>query len=157
MRLITPLLGFAVILAIGLGPASELRADTVSSVLGCSGDPCVVRNNPGGNLVEFKAAARQIKRTGRRVVIDGQCDSACAVLADMARSNVCVTPRAKFGFHQGYIVAQAQSGGAYYLLGRFKPPHSRDVARWVTKNGGYPKKGFRVMGHRSAGRIWKTC
>ncbi len=158
MRVITPtLLGLAVIIATGFLPASELRADTVASVLGCSGDPCVVKNNPGGDVVRFKAAAREIKRTGRRVVIDGKCDSACAILADMARSNVCVTPRAKFGFHQGYIVAQAETGGQYYLLGRFKPSHSRDVARWVNKNGGYPKKGYRVMGHRPASRIWKKC
>ncbi len=149
--------GLAAIVALGLMPATGLRADTVSSALGCYDNPCVVTNNPGGDVAVFKAAAREIKRTGRRVVIDGPCSSACAILADMARSNVCVTSNAKFGFHQGYIVGQKAGGGPVYLLGRFKPKHSRDVARWVANNGGYPKKGYRVMSNRSASRIWKRC
>ena len=157
MRLSNCLMGLAVILAICLMSATGIRADTVSSVLGCSGDPCVVTNNPGGDVNAFKAAAREIKRTGQRVVIDGPCHSACAVLADIARKNVCVTKNAKFGFHQGYVVAQAPSGGPLYLMGRFKPSHSRDIARWVSKHGGYPKTGYRLMGNTSAGRIWKRC
>lgn len=135
--------------------ASVARADSISAALGCSGNPCVVTSNPGGDVSAFKAAAREIRRTGRRVVIDGPCYSACAILADMARRNVCVTPRARFGFHKGYVVAV--SGNQMYLLKRFTPSHSRDIARWVSKNGGYPSKGFRMMGHGSAQRFWKKC
>ena len=155
MRRTHAILAAGLALAVGLLPVVGAKADAVSDALGCTGDPCVVRNSLGGELGSFKAAAREIKRTGRRVVIDGPCASACAIMADMARSNVCVTSRAKFGFHKGYVVAV--SGGKMYLLKRFNPSHSKDIARWVSKSGGFPSKGMRVMSNGSARKFWKKC
>jgi hypothetical protein len=137
--------------------ASTARADVVSEVLGCQGDPCVVKFNPGGEIGSFKAAARELKRTGRRVVIDGPCLSACAILADEARGRVCVTSKARFGFHKGYVLDQPTAGGEMHLVKRFTPSHSRDIAGWVKKNGGYPSRGFNVMGARAAKQIWRPC
>lgn len=148
--------GLAVV-ALAAVDVSRSRAGIIETVLGCSGNPCVVRDNPGGELTAFKAAAREIRRTGRRVVIDGPCYSACAILADMARSRVCVTSRASFGFHKGYVLAVPADGSAMYLVSRFNPSHSRDISRWVAKRGGFPSNGFRVMPAKSAGRIWKRC
>lgn len=133
------------------------RADVVSDVLGCEGDPCVVKFNPGGEVSSFKAAAREVKRTGRRVVIDGPCMSACAIFADVARSRVCVTPNARMGFHKGYILAQPMAGGPARFVGRFNPSHSGDITGWLQKRGGFPTRGFRVMGARDAKRIWRGC
>lgn len=133
------------------------NADYVGSVLGCSGNPCVVKYNPGGEVKRFEAAARQIKRTGRRIVIDGPCGSACAILADRARGNVCVTSNAMFGFHKSALVQQYGYGGPVKVVRRFDPKHSRDIAGWVKRHGGYPSKGFRVMSARDARRIWKPC
>jgi hypothetical protein len=133
------------------------KADVVSDVLGCTGDPCVVTYNPGGEVGEFKAAAREINRTGRRVVIDGPCLSACAILADQARGRVCVTNNAKFGFHKGYVLQVPVAGGPVRLVKRFNPSHSRDIASWVQKNGGYPSRGYRLMRTNVAKRIWRSC
>lgn len=132
-------------------------ADQVSDVLGCTGDPCVVSFNPGGDVAAFKAAARELKRSGRRVVIDGPCLSACAILADVARKSVCVTSKARFGFHKGFALQQPAAGGPLRLVGRFNPEHSRDIAGWVRKRGGFPSRGFRVMGVRDARHIWRGC
>lgn len=137
--------------------ANAARADTVSDALGCSGDPCVIKFNPGGEIGSFKAAARELKRSGRRVVIDGPCLSACAILADEARGHVCVTSKARFGFHKGYILDQPTAGGPLRFVKRFTPAHSRDIAGWVRKNGGYPSRGFNVMGPRAAKHIWRPC
>lgn len=144
-----------VLAAVSVPLTAGPRAGDIERVLGCSGDPCVVKNNPGGEVGAYKAAAREIKRTGRQVVIDGPCNSACAILADIARKQVCVTSRAKFGFHKGYVIGLHD--GKAYLLGRFTPPQSRDIASWVTRNGGYPSKGMRVMRSAQAGKIWKRC
>lgn len=148
---------FHLVFASALAAASQARADMVSQVLGCEGDPCIVRNNPGGEIGAFKAAARELMRSGKRVVIDGPCLSACAILADHARARVCVTSQAKFGFHKGFVMAHSMAGGPMRLVKRFDPSHSRDVASWVKKNGGYPARGFRVMGSRTAKRIWRSC
>jgi 2-oxoglutarate dehydrogenase complex, dehydrogenase (E1) component, and related enzymes len=141
--------------ALILPPAAH--ADVVSDVLGCEGDPCVVSFNPGGEIGSFKAAAREIKRSGRRVVIDGPCLSACAILADQARNRVCVTSKARFGFHKGYELRRASAGGPIRLVRRFNPSHSADIAGWVSKRGGYPSRGFRVMQAGDAKRIWRGC
>ena len=133
------------------------RADVVSDVLGCEGDPCVVRYSPGGEIGAFRAAAREILRSGRRVAIDGPCLSACAILADEARGRVCITSNAKFGFHKGYALLRPTAGGEHYLVARFDPVHSRDIAGWIKKRGGYPTKGVRVMGADAAKRIWRKC
>lgn len=140
-----------------MAAANVAQADAVSDVLRCEGDPCVVKFNPGGEIGSFKAAARELKRSGRRVVIDGPCLSACAILADEARGRVCVTSKARFGFHKGYVLAQPAAGGPPRLVKRFTPGHSRDIAGWVRKHGGYPSRGFNVMGARAAKNIWRSC
>lgn len=137
--------------------AGTARADTVSDVLGCQGDPCVVKFNGGGEVGSFKAAAREVQRSGRRVVIDGPCLSACAIFADVARDRVCVTSKARFGFHKGYVLDQPTAGGRFQLVKRFTPSHSRDITGWVKRNGGFPSHGFNVMGARAAKQIWHPC
>jgi hypothetical protein len=137
-------------------PASS-RADSISDVLKCDGDPCVVSYNAGGEISAFKAAAREINASGRRVVIDGPCLSACAILADVARGRVCVTAKARFGFHKGYVLEEPMAGGPLRFVKRFNPEHSRDIAGWVKKHGGYPSRGFRVMSAGAAKRIWRPC
>lgn len=149
---------YAMLASVGvLAAAHNAHADAVSDVLGCQGDPCVVSFNAGGEMGSFKAAARELKRSGRRVVIDGPCLSACAILADEARGQVCVTSKARFGFHKGYVLQQPTAGGPFRLVKRFNPSHSRDIAGWVKRNGGYPSRGFKVMGARAAKHIWRSC
>jgi len=148
------IVGFALIIA---AAPQAARADIVSQVLGCTGNPCVVNYNGGGEVAAFKAAAREIRRSGRRVVINGPCLSACAILADQARDRVCVTSRARFGFHKGLVLRRYTAGGPFRLVKRFNPSHSRDIAGWVNRNGGFPSRGFRVMGRSAAKRIWRSC
>ena len=140
-----------------LAASAGARADTVSDVLGCTGDPCVVSFNGGGEIESFQAAAREAKRTGRRVVINGPCLSACAIFADVARSRVCITSKAKFGFHKGYVLDQPTAGGRYRLVKRFTPSHSRDITNWVKNNGGFPTRGFNFMRASAAKQIWHPC
>jgi hypothetical protein len=40
---------------------------------------------------------------------------------------------------------------------RFTPQHSRDIAGWVGKHGGFPSRGYRVMNASAAKRIWQHC
>jgi hypothetical protein len=153
MKWVYAILTFQIVLVAG----QSVRADIISEVLGCEGDPCIVNYNAGGEIGAFKAAAREIKRSGRRVVINGACLSACAILADDARERVCVTSRAKFGFHKGFVLTQSAVGGPVYFVQRFTPHHSRDIAGWVRKQGGYPEHGFRVMSGHAARHIWRGC
>lgn len=127
----------------------------------CSGDVCVIRYNPGGQIDLFVAAAEAVRTQARRqVVIDGPCLSACAIFADIARANVCVTQRAAFGFHKARLYAvQRAIGGArqYREVRREDPWHSPDIAGWVRRNGGFPDEGYLMMSSRQASQFWRTC
>lgn len=153
--------GFAfaavLVLAASRPAAAQTGQAAFTAVFGYCGDTCVIRYNPGGEVKAFQAAARAVRAGAKRlVVIDGPCISACAIFADMARSRVCITSRARFGFHKASILA-VRSFGQSELIGRQDPPHSRDIAAWVKRKGGFPVSGLRVMSAKEAGRYWRRC
>ncbi len=140
------------------------RTDAVNvrAALGNCGEPCVISFSQGGEVKTFQAAARAVRRGARKlVVIDGPCLSACVIFADIARSKVCITSRAKFGFHKATMLAVYSyadgSTARVETLGRKDPPHSRDIARWVRRKGGFPANGVLVMSYREARRFWRHC
>lgn len=64
------------------------------------GRPCVIEGSPGGIIDLFIAEANDLKDAGTPVIVDGPCISACTLLVDIDRANVCLTTNAAFGFHQ---------------------------------------------------------
>lgn len=47
--------------------------------------------------------------------------------------------------------------GTYGMRKPLDPVHSRDIASWVHRNGGFPVNGMRVMNNREAGQFWRRC
>lgn len=134
--------------------------DAFGSVFGpCRGETCIIRSNPGGNVRQFMAAASEILREGRRVVvIDGPCASACVIFADIARERVCITRNARFGFHKATVYrAERGNRATMRAVGRRDPAHSADIANWVRRNGGFPARGMRFMTNDQAGQFWRRC
>jgi len=123
----------------------------------CQGKICTISRNMGGYLVVFQAAAREVLREGKRLVINGECRSACAILADKARPNVCITSRARFGFHKAYVSKIV--GGKRIKVPVYDPPQSPDIDRWVKARGGYPAPGkrHRWMSASEARVFWRIC
>lgn len=121
----------------------------------------------GGTVSEFKDAAEEVVKTNRQVRIDGQCVSSCAIFADFARPNVCITERAVFKFHQttrtvtfisretlrGIPIAERVRSTKL----REPPPASPDILAWVEARGGFPSKGFLEMGAAEAKAFWPLC
>lgn len=126
----------------------------------CSGQTCVVRSSPGGEVRRFLAAAAAVRAGAKQlVIIDGPCHSACAIFADVARERVCITPRASFGFHKATLYRAEGRGSERTLtrIARSDPRHSADIARWVHANGGFPTRGMNVMNNRQAQKFWRSC
>jgi hypothetical protein len=67
--------------------------------LQCS-NPCVISGSPGGIIDTFAAEGRQLLADKTPVIVDGPCLSACTVLVDEARANVCITRQAVLGYHK---------------------------------------------------------
>jgi hypothetical protein len=84
---------------------TTIRAIAVAALLHVSGisaghADAIIREDLGGTLMRYDAKYRAIAARGEKVVIDGDCASACTIILGIVpRENVCVTARARFGFH----------------------------------------------------------
>jgi hypothetical protein len=112
----------------------------------------------------FQRAAAEVVHERKRLVIDGLCASACVILADLARTNTCITANAKLAVHKASVirvVGATQVGDREVPVGRLiahnDPPQSPDIDRWVYAHGGYPTKGLMVIPVKDAKRFWAMC
>jgi hypothetical protein len=82
--------------ALTLGALLLLSAPALGTV--------VITEDGGGTIVRFEERYAMFKAADQLVIIDGDCISACTlVFTIMPRDRVCVTERARFGFHNAYV------------------------------------------------------
>lgn len=72
---------------------------TSIALVGCS----TMRVDPGGHHSWYKARISQTQRTGARVIIDYECDSACLILLSSG-AGLRISKNAKFGVHETRFV-----------------------------------------------------
>src|SRR5215471_17367433 len=87
MRLVTACLAIAsVVMAVSSASATKRITD-----------------DPGGQIGPYLENLAALRSSGEHVVIDGPCLSACTmVLGVIPRDHLCVTPRARLGFHTAW-------------------------------------------------------
>ncbi|MDQ7262555.1 hypothetical protein NM680_12190 [Paracoccus sp. PS-1] len=61
------------------------------------GEPIVIMNNRGGNVVEAIRYRNRLAASGRPVEVRGYCRSACTIYITLP--NACLGPNATVGFH----------------------------------------------------------
>src|SRR5690242_21916524 len=62
-----------------------------------------IRADSGGQLGPYLENLAALRSSGERVIIDGPCLSACTmVLGVIPKSRICVTHRARLGFHAAW-------------------------------------------------------
>jgi len=97
--------------------ASTARAETVD-----------VSDDHGGILFLYQMQWSKLGAQGVNVRIVGPCVSACTVLLGyIPRKNICVTPKASFGFHLATMDFATQD------LLRAYPS---DIRSWIDEHGG---------------------
>jgi len=138
-------------------PVTEVQAgEFLDKALGfvCEDTRCTIRRNVGGLLITFANAAKEALNEDKLLVIDGECSSACAILADKARPNVCITRRAVFRFHKASITGRVRGR----IITKYSnPPQSSDIDLWVKSQGGYPDRRFLRMYATQAVKFWPMC
>ncbi len=97
-----------------------------------------IDDDMGGSLGQYLLKFVAIRDSGERAMIDGSCFSACTlVTALIPKKRVCVTERAKLGFHAGWIDDQngkrAISIECTRLLYQMYP---REIQNWISLHGG---------------------
>lgn len=143
------------------GSSFSAHAGQLKELFGCeeaAGVPCLIFNNPGGVVSQFRDAASQAQQLRIPIVIDGYCISACTLFADQVpRRQLCVTARAVFAFHKGRARLAGTDGDTprprYYSDIVYSPP----VLQWITAQGGLPYDDLLLMAPRDVQRFWKVC
>jgi hypothetical protein len=94
----------------------------------------------GGFIDDYKAKYAVIRDRGDRVVIDGPCDSACTLVLGIVPTNrICVTPRARLGFHMAYYEQLAMDGTkilSYEGTAEMMSYYPQSVKQWLSRHGG---------------------
>lgn len=102
-----------------------------------------VTDSPGGGIIAFINSYIQLREQGGRVVIAGECHSACTLaMALLPRDRVCATPTARIGFHtatetRGSFVAVHSVVGTAYVWALY-PERIRVSLRLNGWNGDDP-------------------
>ena len=100
----------------------------------------------------------ELRNSGERVAIDGPCLSACTmVLGVIPRERICVTSRARLGFHAAWNPDQrgqpVTSQRATKFLMDIYPEH---VRAWIKQHGGLTRRLMILSGPELAA-MYQTC
>jgi len=117
-----------------------------------------ISEDRGGQIGHYLQTFAMLRSTGERVVVDGNCLSACTlVLGVIPRGRICATTRARFGFHaawmpdaEGRPVTSPMGTQALWKV------YPSSVRRWISRHGGLSRKMIYLEG-RDLSRIVPTC
>jgi hypothetical protein len=107
-----------------------------------------ISEDRGGQIGRYLEAFATVRSSGDRVVVDGNCLSACTlVLGVVPRERICATQRARFGFHAAWMPDRdgrpvTSPLGTQALLSIY--PAS--VRRWISQHGGLSRKMIFMQG-----------
>jgi hypothetical protein len=127
------------------------------SVSSASAAVRIVRDE-GGQIGTYLESFAALRNSGERVIIDGPCLSACTmVLGVVPRDRICVTRRARLGFHAAWHPGNrgrpVTSRGGTQLLMEVYPP---EVRQWIARKGGLTSRMIYLSGHELAS-MYPTC
>lgn len=117
-----------------------------------------ITGDTGGQIGPYIERLAQIRESGQRVVIDGPCLSACTlVLGVIPAERICVTRRARLGFHAAWHHGQngrpeTNRGGTQLLMAVYPPR----IKTWIAKRGGLNRK-MRYLSGRELTSMYPLC
>ncbi len=98
----------------------------------------VITTDSGGSINQYAQRYAAARDSGKRVVIDGLCLSACTIaLGIMPRGRVCATNNALLGFHAAWKpnAAGGRTNSAAHTQ-RLSEYYPAGVRHWIARNGG---------------------
>jgi hypothetical protein len=112
----------------------------------------------GGQIGPYLENLAALRNSGERVIIDGPCLSACTmVLGVIPRERICVTSRARLGFHAAWHPGRngrpiPSRGGTQLLM----DVYPAQVKRWIASKGGLSPRMVYLHG-RELASMYPTC
>lgn len=117
-----------------------------------------ITSDTGGQIGPYLETLAAIRDSGQRVIIDGPCLSACTlVLGVIPRERICVTRRARLGFHAAWHHGEngrpATNRGGTQLLMAVYP---QNVKNWLSRRGGLTRE-MKYLTGRELASMYPTC
>jgi hypothetical protein len=112
----------------------------------------------GGRIGAYVDKYKGLRSSGEMVIIDGYCVSACTiVLGSVPHDKICVTSRAKLGFHaawnpgsKGRRITDPEATQNLYSM------YPSEVRRWIDQRGGLsPRMMF--LSSRELAAMYRPC
>jgi hypothetical protein len=117
-----------------------------------------ITSDPGGEIASYLQRFESLRLSGQHVIIDGACLSACTlVLGAIPRDHICVTPRARLGFHTAWRPDEfgrpVVSGEGTDVLMNNYPPQIRN---WIMRRGGLSPR-LMYLGGSELASMYPAC
>jgi hypothetical protein len=117
-----------------------------------------IANDRGGRIATYIVKYQCLASSGKSVVIDGLCASACTiVLSALPRDRICVTSRATLGFHavwnysaDGRTFTDPEATLMLYSA------YPKRVHRWIARRGGLTPRIIFLSG-RPLKEMYRSC
>jgi hypothetical protein len=110
----------------------------------------------GGQIGHYLDRYTALRNSGERVVIDGLCLSACTlVLGVVPRDRICVTSRARLGFHTAWRSgdkSRNDASGTQLLMETYPP----EIRNWIAQRGGLSSQ-VKYLGGRELAAMYQPC
>jgi len=117
-----------------------------------------ITSDPGGRIGPYLENLASLRSSGEHVVIDGPCLSACTmVLGFIPRDHLCVTPKARLGFHSAWRPDEAgrpvvSRDGTQLLM----TVYPQSVRNWIARRGGLSPHMMYLTG-RELASMYPAC
>lgn len=118
----------------------------------------LISEDHGGQIGHYLQAFATLRSSGERVVIDGNCLSACTLVLGLVPSgSICATRRARLGFHAAWMPDASgrpvtSPMGTQALWNIYPYP----VRHWINRHGGLSRKMIFMKGRELSG-IVQSC
>src|SRR5215471_20688062 len=138
--------------------AALVGAALAASMISNASAAVRIKADPGGQIGPYLESLAELRSSGERVIIDGPCLSACTmVLGVIPRERICVTRRARLGFHAAWHPGNngrpITSRGGTQLLMDIYP---QNVRNWIARKGGLTPRMVYLHG-RELASMYPTC
>jgi hypothetical protein len=137
---------------------ASLAAFFLLAGIGASDAAVRIAQDRGGRIETYVGKYQGVRSSGESVIIDGFCASACTiVLGSVPRDRICVTSRARFGFHaawdpdsSGRKITNPQATQTLYSMYPF------EIRRWIDQRGGLTPRMIFLSG-RELASMYRPC
>jgi hypothetical protein len=117
-----------------------------------------INHDTGGQIGRYIHRFERLRASGTRVIVDGDCLSACTlVLGLIPPDRLCVTRRARFGFHlawkPGFLGLHVANRAGTRKIWQLYPAK---VRRWIVAQGGL-SDGVIYLSGRDLRALYPPC